>query len=89
MGQSVPRFRCQECHGALAVVGVAERLPASGTLVAHPKISPITFIIPLLAHLFEISNRADFMIKLLDDICMSNQPLDFPITAVQFSDGMH
>ncbi|KAF8696028.1 hypothetical protein HU200_036913 [Digitaria exilis] len=29
VGQSVPRFRCQECHGALAVVGVAERLPAS------------------------------------------------------------
>ncbi|KAG2590808.1 beclin-1-like protein [Panicum virgatum] len=29
-GQSVPRFRCQECHGALAVVGVADRLPASG-----------------------------------------------------------
>ena len=38
-GQSVPRFRCQECHGALAVVGVADRLPASGTFVAHPKIS--------------------------------------------------
>ncbi|RLM93785.1 beclin-1-like protein [Panicum miliaceum] len=29
-GQSVPRLRCQECHGALAVVGVADRLPASG-----------------------------------------------------------
>nr|CAB3473911.1 unnamed protein product [Digitaria exilis] len=34
MGQSVPRFRCQECHGALAVVGVAERLPASGMLAS-------------------------------------------------------
>ncbi|OEL35828.1 Beclin-1-like protein [Dichanthelium oligosanthes] len=29
-GQSVPRPRCQECHGALAVVGVADRLPPSG-----------------------------------------------------------
>nr|CAB3477952.1 unnamed protein product [Digitaria exilis] len=34
VGQSVPRFRCQECHGALAVVGVAERLPASGMLAS-------------------------------------------------------
>ncbi|TKW16060.1 hypothetical protein SEVIR_5G275000v4 [Setaria viridis] len=30
VGRPVPRFRCQECHGALAVVGVADRLPPSG-----------------------------------------------------------
>ncbi|CAL4974713.1 unnamed protein product [Urochloa decumbens] len=30
VGQSVPRFSCQECLGALAVVGVSDRLPVSG-----------------------------------------------------------
>jgi beclin 1 len=42
-GRSVPLFRCQECHGALAVVEVADRLSASGTFVAYPNISPIYY----------------------------------------------